>query len=422
MYDIIIVGARVAGSATALLAARRGLKVLVLDRATFPSDTLSTHNIQISGVARLARWGVLDRLVAAGTPPTRRVTLTVGGVRLAGAVPRYQGVDALYCPRRVLLDAVLVEAAREAGAEVREGVVVEEIRREDGVVVGVRGRGKDGPAFAERARLVVGADGKHSLVARGVGARAVRQDPPRTMASYTYWSGAGLDEGLMHALPGRAVGVWPTNDGLVMTYVAWPAGEFEAFRRDVEGNVLATLDAAGLGPVFRAARRTERFRSTPDLPTVVRNAHGPGWALVGDAGLVLDPITGRGISDALRDAELLAEAAEAGLGGRRSLGRALAGYQRARDAAAGPAIDLTGQLARLAAPRPEEQALFEALATSGRDTEAFLAVMCDALPLRAFMTPRRMIRLVGVRGLIRLATGQVKAAREEARRTAPVTV
>ncbi|HVN13378.1 MAG TPA: NAD(P)/FAD-dependent oxidoreductase [Kineosporiaceae bacterium] len=419
MYDVIIVGARVAGAATALLAARRGLTVLVLDRATFPSDTLSTHNIQLSGVARLARWGLLDRIAAAGTPATRRITLTVGGVELAGAVPRHEDVDALYCPRRILLDAVLVDAARAAGAEVREGAVVEEVLTEDGVVVGVRGRHKDGPAFTERARLVVGADGKHSLVARAAGAGVLHQEAPRTMASYTYWSGTRVDEGLMSALPGRAVGVWPTNDGLTMTYVAWPAGEFAAYRRDPEANLLATLDAAGLGPVFREARRAERIRSTPDVPTVVRAVHGPGWALVGDAGLVIDPITARGISDALRDAELLVDAAEAGLGGKVPVARALDGYQRARDAAARPAVDFTAHLARLAAPRPEEQALFEALASSRGDTDAFLAMICDALPVRAFMSPRRIIRLVGVRGLVRLVTGRARTARAEARRPVP---
>jgi flavin-dependent dehydrogenase len=295
-------------------------------------------------------------------------------------------------------------------------MIVEKILHEDGVVVGVRGTGKDGPAFTAQAGLVLGADGKHSTVARAVGARTLRAHPARTMASYTYWSGTGIDEGLMYALPGRAVGVWPTNDGLTITYIGWPAEEFEAVRRDVEGHVLATLDAVGLGPVFRGARRVERFRGTPDLPTMVRAAHGPGWALVGDAGLVLDPITARGISDALRDAEFLADAIMEGLGERRPLRKALAGYQRARDAAAGPMVGFTGQLARLAAPRPEEQALFEALAASRPDTDAFLAMLCDAVPLGEFMSPRRMIRLVGVRGLVRLATGQTRAAREEARR------
>ena len=124
MYDVIIVGARVAGSATALLLARRGLKVLVLDRATFPSDTLSTHQVQVPGVARLARWGVLDQILAAGTPATRNVRFDQGEAVITGRFPHYVGVDFMCSPRRTLLDKALVDAARAAGAEIRENFTV----------------------------------------------------------------------------------------------------------------------------------------------------------------------------------------------------------------------------------------------------------------------------------------------------------
>ena len=200
--------------------------------------------------------------------------------------------------------------------------------------------------MTETARLVVGADGRRSLVARTAGAAAYHQKAPLTMAAYTYWEGVPVAGGELYTRPRRAIGAWPTNDGLVMTYIAWPVAEFPAFRADVEGNFLATLDLAGdLGERVRAGRRAERFRGSPDLPGWFRTPYGPGWALVGDAGLLLDPITGQGISDAFRDAELLADAVDAGLSGRRRLEEALAGYQRQRDQALREIFEITCRLA-----------------------------------------------------------------------------
>jgi flavin-dependent dehydrogenase len=416
MYDVIIVGARVAGSATAMLLARRGLKVLVVDRATFPSDTLSTHQVQVPGVARLARWGVLDAVLAAGTPPTRGVRFDQGAAVITGRFPAYQGVDMMCSPRRTLLDQVLVEAARKAGAEVRENFAAEELLG-DGRVTGIRGREKGAPAVTEQAPLVIGADGKHSLVAKAVHAPAYRTRPAQSIAFYTYWAdvparedspaGDGL-AGEIYGRPGCAVGAWPTNDGLLLTYLAWPIARFGEFRRDVEGSFLRTLDAVGLGERIRAGRRAERFRGTPDLPSYLRRPYGPGWALVGDAGLLLDPITGQGISHAFRDAELLADAVADGLGGIRPLAGALGRYHKARDRAARPMYDFTARLAALTPPRPAEMALFQALARRQEDADQFVGVLAGSVPLRRFMSPRTMVRLVGVRGFARLASGQAR--------------
>jgi flavin-dependent dehydrogenase len=407
MYDVIIVGARVAGSATATLLARHGMRVLVLDRAQFPSDTLSTHQIQVPGVARLARLGVLDSLLAT-TPVNRRVRFDPGGVAFEARIPGQDGVDFTICPRRTLLDATLVDAARAAGAEAREGVVVSEIITEDGRVVGVRGREKAGPEFLERARLIIGADGRHSVVARAVGAKEYRRRRPATMAYYAYWADVPREPepvGELFARPGRAVGVWPTNDGMLLTYVAWPSVEFDVFRRDPEANLMSTLDGVGLGERFRAGRRAERMRGTPDLPSYFRQPWGKGWALVGDAGLLLDPITGMGISDALRDGELLAQAVVSGMdgGGGRAYERALAGYHRARDHAARPMYDFTAMLADLAPPRPGEQALFRALAEKPEQAERFVGVLTGSVPLREYMSPGNIVSLVGLAGFVRLA-------------------
>src|SRR4051794_8728877 len=153
-YDAIVIGARCAGSPTAMLLARMGYKVLVVDRATFPSDTLSTHVLHPPGVAALQRWNLLDRLKATGCPPIDTYAFDFGPVTIAGA-PGTDSSPVAYCPRRIVLDKLLVDGAAEAGAEIREGFTVEELVVEDGCVVGVRGHGKDGATVTERARVVV---------------------------------------------------------------------------------------------------------------------------------------------------------------------------------------------------------------------------------------------------------------------------
>jgi hypothetical protein len=365
MHDVIIVGARVAGSATALLLARAGLKVLVVDRATFPSDTLSTHQVQVPGVARLARWGVLDPIMAAGTPPTRTVRFDQGAAAFSARMPASDGVDMMCSPRRTLLDKVLLDAARAAGAEVRENFITDDLLADDGTVTGIRGQEKGSLSVTERASMVIGADGKHSTVARAVGAGSHRTRPPLSMAFYTYWADVPVTGGELYSRPGCAVGVWPTNDGMVMTYLAWPNARFAEFRADPEGSFLRTLDAVGMGERVRAGRRAERFRGTPDLPS---HKHQP-------------------------------------------LARELAGYQRARDRAARPMYDFTARLAALSPPTPGETALFEALAHSQPDADRFIAMLAGVVPVREFMSPRNVVSLVGVRGFARLALGSARRSR-----------
>jgi flavin-dependent dehydrogenase len=157
VYDVIVVGARVAGASTALLLARRGLKVLCVDKASFPSDTLSTHQIQVPGVAKLKRWGVIGAIIGANTPPTREIMFDAGGgVVLKGRYPPFEGVDAVYGPRRTILDKIVADFARESGAELREDFLVDDLSSTDGRVTGVQGRGKSGRTVSEAAILVVG--------------------------------------------------------------------------------------------------------------------------------------------------------------------------------------------------------------------------------------------------------------------------
>jgi len=257
-----------------------------------------------------------------------------------GRAGRLDGADAIYGPRRRLLDTLLVDAARAAGAEVRERFTVEEVVIEDGRVTGIRGRQARASAVLDRAPIVIGADGRHSMIAKRVAPRAYNVKPPLTFAYYTYWEGLELERGEMYGRDRRLIGAWPTNDGLTMTYVAGPIDEFHHFRADIEANALRSFDLVGdLGERVRAATRAECWHGTADTANHFRTPFGPGWALVGDAGLAMDPVTAQGISDAFRDAELLADAVATGLESG-TLDRALGRYQHDRDRAVKPMYDL----------------------------------------------------------------------------------
>lgn len=386
-YDAIVIGTRVAGAATAMLLARAGLRVLAVDRVTFPSDTVSSHQVQVPGIALLHRWGLLDRLTAAGTPATRRVRFDLGHVVLDGTFPQFEGVDALYSPRRTILDSLLVAAAREAGAEVLEGVRVERLTFDSvGRVDGFRGTPRRGGTIAASATIVVGADGKHSLVAEQAGAHPYRTRPVRAFACYGYFSGLPMVHGEIYQRPGRAVAVFPTNDDLTMVYVSAPLGEFETFRRDIEGNYLAALDLCGdLGQRVRAATRAERLRTTPDQPNTLRTASGPGWALVGDAGAVMDSITAQGISNALRDADRLAAAI---------VGGSVASHGRLRDAGITAMYDFTAQMARHRPLNALQRLLFSSLDGRPAEISRFLGAFAGITPIGDYLSAGNVARVV----------------------------
>jgi flavin-dependent dehydrogenase len=255
---------------------------------------------------------------------------------------------------------------------------------------------------------VVGADGRHSLVARAVQPVAYRTLPPLSCAYYTYYSGVPLEGGELYMRERRLIGAWPTNDGLTLIYTAWPIAEFHQYRADIEGNFLKTLALApSLAERVQQGRRAERFMGIADLPNFYRTPYGPGWALVGDAGYHKDPITRWGISDAFRDADLLAEALDAGFAGRAALEEALAGYEAQRNAASLPSYELTTQLASFAPPRPEHTALYAALRRDQAARDQFFGVLTGAVPMQTFFTPGNLVRILGLTGMARTAGQKV---------------
>jgi 2-polyprenyl-6-methoxyphenol hydroxylase-like FAD-dependent oxidoreductase len=370
-YDAIIVGARCAGSPTAMLLARKGYRVLVVDRATFPSDTLSTHVVQPLAVAALARWGLLARLTATGCPPIHTYTFDFGPVTISGA-PGTTEAPVAYCPRRIVLDKLLVDAAAEAGAEIREGFTCDEVLLEDGRVVGIKGRSKGTAAITERAEVIIGADGRHSLVADAVRPEQYHEKPPLLAPYYTYWSGLPVDGRFeTYIRSHRGFAAAPTHDGLTMTVGGWPHAEFEANKKDVEGNFLKLFD---LAPAFaervRGARREAPFAGAP-TPNFFRKPFGPGWVLVGDAGYIKDPITAQGINDAFRDAERCVTALDQAFTRTRGFDDAMRDYQRERDAQVLPMYEFTCQLATLEPPPPQMQQLIGGIRGNQKAMNAF---------------------------------------------------
>jgi len=401
MYDAIVVGARVAGAPTAMLLARKGYRVLLVDKASFPSDTMSTHYIHQPGIAALKRWDVLDDVLATGVPVVSNGKFHFGPLVLDGWGPASDGVAEAYCPRRTVLDKILVDAAVAAGVELRENFSVDEILMEGGSVTGLRGHERGGAPVTETAKVVVGADGLHSRVAAAVDAPRYNEKPALACYYYSYF--AGMPE--QHLEAGAGDGCFfvsfPTNDNLVCVGVGLKNDQFHAYRADIDGTFMRVLDAISpsMAERVRRAKRVERWTGTADLPNFFRKPYGPGWALVGDAGYHKDPITGYGITDAFRDAETLAAALDAGFSGREPLEQALAGYEQARNAFAFPLYEFICQMASMELPPPEMQALFAALAGNREATNRFYGVLDGTVSVPEFFAPENIGAIMAAAGM-----------------------
>jgi flavin-dependent dehydrogenase len=350
-HDVVVIGARAAGAATALLLARLGHDVVLLDRAVFPADTLSTHQIARTGVVQLHRWELLQRVLDSGAPAIRQVTFTTPDASVTRPIKDKAGVDLLLAPRRYILDTIVAEASAEAGVDVRLGVTVTGVRLDDaGRATGVYGHDRTGAPMEVEARFVVGADGLGSRVARSVGAEVTEDRGDTGAAQYAYYTGLPWS-GIELIVAERALtGVFPTHDGQACIWICSPSADAHEARRRApsrEEAFTAQLDrtAPELAERLRTGRRTSAVTGMLRTPNHVRCAHGPGWALVGDAGYHRDAVTGYGLSDAYRDAELLTVALHQALRGVAEERAALAGYQDQRDQALRDIFDLTCTLA-----------------------------------------------------------------------------
>ena len=396
MYDAIIVGARCAGSPLAMLLARKGYRILLLDKASFPSDTISTHHIHQPGVAYLKRWGLLEKLRASNCPSTKQIKFDVGPFALIGSPPPADGVAEAYAPRRRVLDKILVDAAVEAGAELRERFTVEELTTDGKSISGIHGRDANGATVTEHARIVIGADGARSMVADAVKAPIYFDRGMLTCNYYTYWSGVQHEGVELYPREGRTIVVDKTNDGLSMICIVFPKEEFDRIRSNVEGEYLRTIqqNAPTLFERIRNGKREERFAGTGFLPNFFRKPYGNGWALVGDAGYVKDPILAQGITNSFSHAEMLAEALDEAFLGLRDMEDALADYEDNRNEEVLPMFEHNCQLAMLKPPPPEMVELLNALRGNSVEIGRFLGTVAGTVSLTEFFSPENVERIM----------------------------
>jgi 2-polyprenyl-6-methoxyphenol hydroxylase-like FAD-dependent oxidoreductase len=386
-FDAIVIGARCAGSPTAMLLSRLGYRVLLVDRASFPSDTVSTHIVQPLAAAALERWGLLDALRATGCPPIRTYAYDFGALTIQGT-PGNADAQNAFCPRRTVLDKLLVDAAVAAGAELRERVIVDSLLWEKGRVVGIQGHTQSGTPITEHATVVVGADGWHSLVAYSGQAPRYHEKPTLLATYYSYWSNLPVaDRFEIYIRPRRGFAAAATHDGLTLIVGGWPYSEFAANKYDVEGHFTKMLEQI---PEFaerlHRAHREARFAGA-NVPNYFRKPYGPGWVLVGDAGYIKDPITAQGINDAFRDAEQCTVALDHVFTGARSFDDAMSEYQRRRDEHVLPMYEFTCQIAAMEPPSPTMQELFRAISRSQTAMDGFAQVNAGTISPAQFFSP-----------------------------------
>jgi 2-polyprenyl-6-methoxyphenol hydroxylase-like FAD-dependent oxidoreductase len=346
--DVVVVGARAAGASTAMLVARAGLSVLLVDRDRPGADTLSTHALMRGGVVQLARWKLLDQIVAAGTPPIRHTTFRYTHTNVAVSIKPSAGVDALYAPRRTLLDPLLVGAASDAGATLCYGTAVVGVRRDSSRrVVGVDLRDGNGRTTAVRARLVVGADGRRSTIVRLVGAVPTHTARHTSAFTYGYWSDLDASGYEWAYRPGAAAGLIPTNHGQTCVFAGGPPARVG---RGGMATLRALVEQASpdMHERLRSAVAPPATRTFSGQPGHLRQAWGPGWVLVGDAGSWKDPISAHGLTDALRDAELLARAVTTAFDDAQADADAYRAYESTRDRLTVPILTAADEIAAFA--------------------------------------------------------------------------
>lgn len=378
--DAIVVGARCAGAATAMLLARGGARVVLVDKGAYGTDMLSTHALMRGAVLQLDRWGVLPDIVASGTPSIRSTTFCYADSDITVPIEPKYGVDALYAPRRTLLDRLLVDAAFKSGVDIRYGVRVDDVKVDSrGRVIGVSAV-EGGRRREINADVVIGADGLHSTIARQLRAPRILEGRHATAVLYGYWEGLSADEYRWWFKPGVSMGSIPTNEGATCVFVSVPSARF---RDEVRGNAALAYRRLiwQISPRFAErlhdSVRVEPVRGFGGHRGFIRRSSGSGWALVGDAGYFKDPSTAHGITDAFRDAELLARAIM------RGTTAALLEYETTKLDLSRKLFEVTDEIASLEWTDAEVQALHRAFSAEMSREMRALATLPSAEPAAA---------------------------------------
>ncbi|MEM8629737.1 MAG: NAD(P)/FAD-dependent oxidoreductase [Pseudomonadota bacterium] len=370
-YDMVVVGARAAGASTAMLAARQGARVLLVDRDAHGTDTLSTHALMRGAVMQLDRWGVLEKIIAAGTPAITRTVFHYGDEAVPVDIRPSGGTGALYAPRRTVLDSALVAAAKKAGATVRFGLSFQDATVDpNGRVRGATLRDASGEVSRVSCDLLIGADGRRSSVARALNAAEIASAPHATAAIYAHATGLPNQGYRWHYRKGVTGGAIPTNDGAHCVFASVTPVEMAHLRKELTPDAILAELVKRLEPALGLDLASAPCRSRPRLfrgaPGFMRQASGNGWALVGDAGYFKDPATAHGITDALRDAEILVRCAARG-------GAGLLTYAAARRQLSSELFRITDRIASFDWSLHDLKALHRDLNREMKREQAFIA-------------------------------------------------
>jgi len=379
--DVLIVGGRVGGATLGLLLSQKGYRVLIVERDRFPSDTMSTHMINAPAVPLLKQIGVIDDVLAAGFRRITRARVHFDDCIFDG--PIAPGDAYGLAPRRDILDQILVDHAVAAGADFHDCTRAERLLEEDGRVVGAVIRTPGGVRESVRARVVVGADGKFSSVAKWVGAKTYHAVPAIRPSYYGHYLGLEplFETAYELFLGGDQMGLIfpmrPDEDCIVLGL--WPE-DFDEFRTDPQHHFEERVRAMPwMEARMRNARLDGKIIGTKGIENYFRKPYGPGWALTGDAGYLKDPTTGLGIGDAIRQSIWLADALDAWFGGA-EWEESLNQYQRTRDEIMMPAYRATIERAATHDPGPDTFAWIKAVMSSPTFSSALAYALPEGLP------------------------------------------
>jgi flavin-dependent dehydrogenase len=396
MYDAIIIGAGVAGSPTALLTARAAHKILLLDKPK-AGENPATEIMWTGATFKLDRWGLLEEFQALGAPPIRKVRVDFNGAVLEGSPSGLGGVRDFYVPRRAALDKMLLEEAARVGVEVRQDFDVTEIVRVGTRVTGVRGRTKSGEMVEESAKIVVGADGRNSIVAQTVKPDLQKEGPAGCAYYYALWSGIKAEHMEVVIGDGKAYGWAPTHDGLTRIFAAWTKEAFPRSAQDAEGTYQKILKSdPRVSDLLSGGKMEGKIVGTAfGIPAFMRSCYGPGWALVGDAGCYENPLAAHGIQNAFRDAEWMSMALDNTFAGRSPAQDALRDFETNRNEAEIPLYDSAERRSTLAPPPQNVHRLIKALAGKQDDIDAFFGVDAGTVNFSDFFTEENLQRIIG---------------------------